>query len=67
MHIVDMAGPVRTIVLTSKSSGRCYRRDPASASAKEVIELEDVKTGISITDLGLMTSGKCLLKLPQDA
>lgn len=53
MHIVDMAGTGEDNVLTSKSSDVAYRRDQLQRLQDEVIELEDVKTGISITDLGL--------------
>lgn len=53
MHIVDMAGTGEDNVLTSKSSDVAYRRDQLQRLQNEVIELEDVKTGISITDLGL--------------
>jgi hypothetical protein len=53
MHIVDMAGTGEDNVLTSKSSNVAYRRDQLQRLQDEVIELEDVKTGISITDLGL--------------
>ena len=53
MHIVDMAGTGEDNVLTSKSSDVAYRRDQLQRLQTEVIELEDVKTGISITDLGL--------------
>jgi hypothetical protein len=40
-------------VLTAKSSDIAYRKDQLQRLQEEVIELEDVKTGISITDLGL--------------
>lgn len=53
MHIVDMAGTGEDNVLTSKSSDVAYRKDQLQRLQDEVIELEDVKTGISITDLGL--------------
>nr|WP_325248645.1 helicase-related protein [Amylibacter sp.] len=53
MHIVDMAGTGEDNVLTSKSSDVAYRKDQLQRLQNEVIELEDVKTGISITDLGL--------------
>lgn len=53
MHIVDMAGTGEDNVLTAKSSDAAYRKDQLQRLQNEVIELEDVKTGISITDLGL--------------
>ncbi len=40
-------------VLTAKSSEIAYRKEQLRRLQDEVIELEDVKTGISITDLGL--------------
>ena len=40
-------------VLTPESSDMTYRRDQLKKLQSEVIDLEDVKTGISITDLGL--------------
>jgi SNF2 family DNA or RNA helicase len=53
MHIVDMAGTGEDNVLTAKSSDVAYRKDQLQRLQNEVIEIEDVKTGISITDLGL--------------
>ena len=53
MHIVDMVGTGEDNVLTAKSSDVAYRKDQLKRLQEEVIELEDVKTGISITDLGL--------------
>ena len=40
-------------VLSDKSTDIEYRRDQLKKLQNEVIELEDVKTGVSITDLGL--------------
>lgn len=53
MHIVDMVGTGEDNVLTAKSSNVAYRKEQLQKLQDEVIELEDVKTGISITDLGL--------------
>ncbi|CTQ51399.1 helicase-related protein [Jannaschia donghaensis] len=53
MHIVDLAGTGEDNVLTAKSSDTAYRKDQLQRLQDEVIELEDVKTGVSITDLGL--------------
>lgn len=53
MHIVDMAGTGEDNVLTAQSSDVAYRKEQLQRLQTEVIELEDVKTGISITDLGL--------------
>ncbi|MFA5598446.1 MAG: ATP-dependent helicase, partial [Pusillimonas sp.] len=40
-------------VLTAQSSEVSYRKEQLRKLQEEVIELEDLKTGISITDLGL--------------
>ncbi|MCD1621164.1 SWF/SNF helicase family protein, partial [Salipiger manganoxidans] len=53
MHIVDVTGTGEDNVLTAKSSETAYRKEQLQRLQNEVIELEDVKTGISITDLGL--------------
>ncbi|MDO6483095.1 helicase-related protein [Shimia thalassica] len=53
MHIVDVTGTGEDNVLTAKSSNVAYRKEQLRKLQDEVIELEDVKTGISITDLGL--------------
>lgn len=53
MHIVDVTGTGEDNVLTAKSSEVAYRKEQLKRLQNEVIELEDVKTGISITDLGL--------------
>ncbi len=53
MHIVDVTGTGEDNVLTAKSSNVAYRKEQLKRLQNEVIELEDVKTGISITDLGL--------------
>jgi hypothetical protein len=53
MHIVDLTGTGEDNVLTAKSSDVAYRKEQLQRLQDEVIELEDVKTGVSITDLGL--------------
>ena len=53
MHIVDMVGTGEDNVLTAQSSDVAYRKDQLKRLQEEVIDLEDVKAGISITDLGL--------------
>jgi len=53
MVIADVAATGDDNVLTAKSSDIAYRKDQLKRLQDEVIELEDVKTGISITDLGL--------------
>ena len=53
MMIADVSATGDDNVLTSKSSETAYRKDQLKRLQEEVIELEDVKTGVSITDLGL--------------
>ena len=53
MVISDITATGDDNVLTAKSSDISYRRDQLKRLQEEVIELEDVKAGISITDLGL--------------
>jgi len=53
MVITDITATGDDNVLTAKSSDIAYRKDQLKRLQEEVIELEDVKAGISITDLGL--------------
>jgi hypothetical protein len=53
MMIADVTATGDDNVLTSKSSDIAYRKEQLKRLQEEVIELEDVRTGISITDLGL--------------
>ena len=53
MVIADLAATADDNVLTQESSETAFRREQLRKLQDEVIELEDVKTGISITDLGL--------------
>ena len=53
MMIADVTATGDDNVLTAKSNNIAYRKDQLRRLQDEVIELEDVKTGISITDLGL--------------
>jgi superfamily II DNA or RNA helicase len=53
MVIADVSATGDDNVLTAKSSDIAYRKEQLKRLQDEVIELEDVKTGISITDLGL--------------
>ena len=53
MVIADVSATGDDNVLTSKSSDIAYRKEQLRRMQEEVIELEDVKAGISITDLGL--------------
>ncbi|KAA0078150.1 helicase-related protein [Tardiphaga sp. P9-11] len=53
MMIADVTATGDDNVLTAKSSDIAYRKEQLQRLKEEVIELEDVRTGISITDLGL--------------
>jgi len=53
MVIADMVGTGDDNVLTAKSGDVAYRKDQHKRLQEEVIDLEDAKTGVSITDLGL--------------
>ncbi|WP_426571089.1 helicase-related protein [Aquihabitans sp. McL0605] len=53
MVIADLAATADDNVLTQESSDTAFRREQLRKLQEEVIELEDVRTGISITDLGL--------------
>lgn len=53
MMIADVTATGDDNVLTAKSSEVSYRKEQLRRLQDEVIELEDVKAGVSITDLGL--------------
>lgn len=53
MHIVDLAGTGDDNVLSAKANDVTYRKEQLRRLQEEVIELEDLKTGVNITDLGL--------------
>jgi len=53
MVIADVTATGDDNVLTAKSSDIAYRKEQLRRLQEEVIELEDLKTGVSITDLGL--------------
>jgi superfamily II DNA or RNA helicase len=53
MHIVDLAGTGDDNVLSAKANDVSYRKEQLRRLQDEVIELEDLKTGVNITDLGL--------------
>ncbi|WP_138379480.1 helicase-related protein [Luteithermobacter gelatinilyticus] len=53
MVITDITATGDDNVLTAKSTDIAYRKEQLKRLQEEVIELEDVKAGISITDLGL--------------
>jgi SNF2 family DNA or RNA helicase len=53
MVIADLAATADDNILTQESSDTAFRREQLRRLQEEVIELEDVRTGVSITDLGL--------------
>lgn len=53
MMIADVTATGDDNVLTAKSSEVSYRKEQLRRLQDEVIELEDLKIGVSITDLGL--------------
>jgi hypothetical protein len=53
MVIADVTATGDDNVLTAKSSDISYRKEQLRRLQEEVIEMEDLKTGVSITDLGL--------------
>nr|WP_281245226.1 C-terminal helicase domain-containing protein [Raineyella antarctica] len=53
MVIADLAATADDNVLTQQSSDTEFRKEQLRRLQDEVIELEDVRTGVSITDLGL--------------
>ena len=53
MVIADMAATADDNVLNTQSNDISYRKEQLRRLQEEVIEMEDLKTGVSITDLGL--------------
>lgn len=53
MHIVDITSTGDDNVLSAKANDVSYRKEQLRKLQDEVIELEDLKTGVNITDLGL--------------
>lgn len=53
MVIADVTATGDDNVLTAKSSEISFRKEQLRRMQEEIIELEDLKTGVSITDLGL--------------
>ena len=53
MVIADLAGSANDNILTLESNDAAFRREQLRKLQDEVIELEDVRAGVSITDLGL--------------
>ena len=53
MVIADMTGSGDDNILTKEQNEASYRHDQLKRLQDEVVDLEDIKTGVSITDLGL--------------
>lgn len=53
MVIVDMAATGEDNVLTNESSDLAFRKQQLERLQTEVVDIEDMDTGVSITDLGL--------------
>jgi len=53
MVIADLSATADDNVLTQETSDTAFRKEQLRKLQDEVIELEDVRTGVSITDLGL--------------
>ena len=53
MMIVDVSGTGDDNILTSEANDVTYRKEQLRRLQDEVIDMEDLKTGISISDLGL--------------
>jgi SNF2 family DNA or RNA helicase len=53
MVIADLAGTADDNILTLETSDAAFRKEQLRKLQDEVIDLEDVRTGVSITDLGL--------------
>ncbi|SFM80783.1 helicase-related protein [Methanolobus profundi] len=53
MHIVDLTGTGDDNVLSARANDVSYRKEQLRRLQDEVIEMEDLKTGVNITDLGL--------------
>lgn len=53
MMIVDVTATGDDNVISAQANDMAYRKEQLRRLQEEVIELEDLKTGVSITDLGL--------------
>jgi hypothetical protein len=53
MVIADVTATGDDNVLSAQANDVSYRKEQLRRLQEEVIELEDLKTGVSITDLGL--------------
>ena len=66
MMIADVTATGDDNVLTAKANDVSYRKEQLRRLQEEVIELEDLKTGVSITDLGLNDFRMDLLNYVKD-
>ena len=62
MVIADLAATADDNLLTQETSNTKFRKEQLRRLQDEVVELEDVRTGVSITDLGLNDFRMDLLK-----
>ncbi|MEK8228714.1 hypothetical protein NKG05_26010 [Oerskovia sp. M15] len=62
MVIADLAATADDNLLTQESNDTKFRKEQLRRLQDEVIEMEDVRTGVSITDLGLNDFRMDLLK-----
>ena len=53
MHIVDLTGTGDDNILSARANDVSYRKEQLRRLQEEVIVLEELKTGVNITDLGL--------------
>ena len=53
MYMLDISATGEDNVLTNQSSDMEYRKAQLQKLKEEVVDLEDMNTGVSITDLGL--------------
>ena len=66
MHIVDITATGDDNVLSAKANDIAYRKEQLRRLQDEVIDLEDLKTGVNITDLGLNDFRMDLLNYMKD-
>lgn len=66
MMIADVTATGDDNVLSAQANDVSYRKEQLRCLQEEVIELEDLKTGVSITDLGLSDFRMDLLELRQN-
>jgi len=66
MVIADLAATADDNLLTQESNDTKFRKEQLRRLQDEVVELEDVRTGVSITDLGLNDFRMDLLKYMEE-